>query len=185
MGNIQKLVDAYQRNHAINEDWKLSDFRKQTKTLKDLIEDAVWGREPSLKQDRHQHRLPRNTLDEMTERLQQPEIMDEFERCKCFDDLFVVVYESRVPSFGSLAVYDTSLRIGAIFGLYPSVVYLHQGALDGACRLLGKEAVEQNASYFCDNPDYPYIKREVLPEALHVLEPYHIENFLCINKNKF
>lgn len=182
MKNLRELVEIYNRNHAKNEDWKLSDFKKGSKPLGELIEDAVWGKEPRLNRDKHQFRVPKKTLEEMARLLRDPAIIEEIKRCKSFDDIFVVVYESKIKNFGPLAVYDTTLRLGAIFGYYPRVVYLHQGAYEGAVNLLGKEVVEIKSKYFCGNRAYPYITVEILPDPLNKMEPYHIENFLCIYK---
>lgn len=184
MKTLFELVEIYNRNHARNEDWKLSDFKNSLKSLEEQIKDAIWGREPRTNTDKHQFRIPKKTLEEMVGILQDPAIVNEIKRCKSFDDIFTIVYVSRIKNFGSLAVYDTSVRLGAIFGYYPTVVYLHQGALEGAHQLLGKYLVETKSKYFCGNLDYPYVSRDILPEPLNKLEPYHIENFLCINKNK-
>lgn len=163
---------------------EVSDFRQCSKFLEELIEDAVWGRDPRLNRDKHQFRIPKKTLVEMVKILQRPEIVEEIKIFQNFDEIFTIVYESRTHNFGSLAVYDTALRLGAVFGYYPNVVYLHQGALEGAIELPGKDLVDKNSKYFCGNPDYPYISKEIQPGPLNVLEPYHIENFLCIYKNK-
>lgn len=183
--NLNELVQNYNRNHARNEDWKLSDFKNRSKLIEELIEDAVWGKEPRLNRDRHQFRVPKQVLEEMVKILQDQSIVEEIKRCQSFDDIFTIVYECRIKSFGSLAVYDTSLRIGAVLGHYPTVVYLHQGALDGANELLSKDVVKKSSKYFCGNPDFPYVSTDILPEPLSKMEPYHIENFLCINKENF
>ncbi|MGZ9816184.1 hypothetical protein ACXM0N_09665 [Peribacillus simplex] len=183
MKSLTELVEIYYRNHARNEDWKLSDFKNRCKLLEDLIEDAVWGKEPRLNRDKHQFRVPKQVLDEMVKILQDQAIVEEIKRCQSFDDILRIIYENRIKKFGSLAVYDTSLRLGAAFGHYPTVVYLHQGALDGANKLLGKDVVRKNSKYFCGNPEFPYISTDILPEPLSKVEPYHIENFLCIYKN--
>ncbi len=185
MEQLQELVTIYKRNYEKHEEWKLSDFRNHSKPLEDLIRDAVWGKEPQLNRDSHQYRIPKKTLEEMKEELLQPEIIKELLKCKTFDEIFTMIYVLKAPYFGSLSVYDTSLRLGAIMQLYPDVIYLHRGALDGARALLGKKVLYRHAKYFCNDKEYPYIKKEILPRELHCLEPYHIENFLCINKRKF
>lgn len=55
--SLKELVQIYERNHARNEDWKLSDFKNRTKLLEELIEDAVWGMEPRMNRDRHLFRV--------------------------------------------------------------------------------------------------------------------------------
>ena len=185
MKSIDELVEIYNRNHSKNEDWKLSNFKNNSRLLEELIVDAVWGIEPRMNRDKHQFRVPKPVLEEMIKILQEPGIVEELRGCQNFDDIFTIIYECRIKKFGPLSVYDTSLRLGVAFGHYPTVVYLHQGALEGAIRLLGRDVVERNSKYFCGNPDYPYVSPDILTEPLNKLEPYHIENFLCINKNNF
>ena len=185
MVKLKELVTSYEKNYGKHEEWKLSDFRNQSKPLADLIRDAVWGKEPNLNRDSHQYRIPKKTLEEMEEELLKPEIIKELMKCKTFDEIFTMIYVLKTPNFGPLSVYDTSLRLGAIIQLYPDVIYLHRGALDGARALLGKEVLHRHAKYFCNDKEYPYITKEILPLELHCWEPYHIENFLCINKSKF
>ena len=71
--------------------------------------------------------------------------------------------------FGKLASYDTSLRIGAHRGLWPRWVYLHTGTRTGAKAL---------------NLDISGVSLEVsdLPGPLRRLQPYEVEDFLCIYK---
>lgn len=185
MKTLEDLISIYYRNYAKNEDYQLSDFKNKTKSIEELIKDAVYGINPYLKRDRHQFRIPKRTLEKMVERLQEDSIIQEIMRSKCFDDIFTIVYETKIKNFGPLAVYDTSLRISAIFDHSPTVVYLHQGALEGAINLLGKDKVEKYSKYFCGDENFPYVSTDVLPKTLSEMEPYHIENFLCINKDKF
>lgn len=185
MKTLVDLVSIYYRNYAKTEDYQLSDFKNKSKPIEELIKDAVYGLNPYLKRDRHQFRIPKEILEEMTKRLQETANIQEILRSKCFDDIFTIVYETKIKKFGPLAVYDTSLRISAIFGFYPTVVYLHQGALTGAMTLLGKVEFEKYSKYYCGDENYPYITADILPKPLSEMEPYHIENFLCINKDKF
>lgn len=185
MKTLAELVAIYKRNYAGYEEWKLSDFVKQTKSLEELIRDAVWGFLPNLKRDSHQNQIPKTVLDKMVNRLLEPKIIEELKKCKRFDDIFTIVYELKVSNFSSLCVYDTSLRLGAIFNLYPEVVYLHRGALDGAIKLMGRAELEKNKKCYMGDEKYPYILKECLPSEIRTLEPHHIENFLCLNKSKF
>ncbi|PWW26617.1 hypothetical protein DFO73_110191 [Cytobacillus oceanisediminis] len=146
MKTLSELVTLYNKNYAGYEEWKLSDFRKKTKPLEELIRNAVWGYLPDLKRDSHQNLIPKTILEKMVKRLLEPKIIEELKKCKRFDDIFTIVYEFKVPNFSSLCVYDTSLRLGAIFNLYPEVVYLHRGALDGT-RLLHRQPWRKYNNY--------------------------------------
>ncbi|MFP3375418.1 hypothetical protein SB767_02945 [Bacillus sp. SIMBA_069] len=184
MKALADLIDIYNKNYARHEEWKLSDFKNRTKSMEELIKDAVWGYLPNLKRDSHQCQISKAVLEEMTKRLLDPLIMEEIKRATCFDDIFIIVYELRIPNFSSLCVYDTALRIGTMFNLYPKVIYLHRGVLDGIINLIGKMELKKHIKFFLRDEKYPYVTKDCLPMELQILEPHHIENFLCRNKEK-
>ena len=43
MKTLVELIDIYNKNYARHEEWKLSDFKNRTKSMEELIKDAVWG----------------------------------------------------------------------------------------------------------------------------------------------
>jgi hypothetical protein len=107
-----------------------------------------------------------------------------------FDDLYDFIGRTIRPSgaskvgLGAVYQYDTALRIAAWFkvrvqrGLYPANVYLHAGSLDGARRLVAKGILP------------PIGPRNILPWAtvpppFNTLEPYEVENILCLYKRCF
>ncbi len=184
MKTLAELVERYNRNIRRNEDWQLSDFRNRYKPLEELIEDAVWGYLPDRTRDKHERRILKTALNQMVSRLLEPIMLEEIKRSKSFDEVFTIIYELKVPNFDSLCVYDTAHRLGAYFNLYPEVVYLHCGALEGAENLFGGTEFKRLAKYFCNDPNYPYLNKEQFPEELQELEPYHIENFLCHFKDE-
>lgn len=77
----------------------------------------------------------------------------------------------RTRGIGELYVYDTALRIGAWLELFPGKVYLHAGTRWGA-RALGFD------------PKARALEVSELPQELQQLEPYEIEDLLCIFKDK-
>ncbi|MCO0597262.1 hypothetical protein NGI46_07240 [Peribacillus butanolivorans] len=77
MKTLNELVNIYRRNYSKDEEWRLSDFRKSSKFLEELIIDAVWGRGPRLERDSHQFRIPKKVLEEMVDLLVYPIIMEE------------------------------------------------------------------------------------------------------------
>jgi hypothetical protein len=184
MDTLQHLVSLYNKNMAREENLKLSDFRNRTKPLKEMIKDAVYGQLPNCNQDSHQSQIERDVLEEMKKRLLDPAVIEELKKCKHFDDIFCLIYCLRIPGFGSLCVYDTSLRLGAFFKLYPDVIYLHRGALTGAKNLLGKEMLAEKMHYFANDKKFPYIFKSSLPDEIQGLEAHHIENFLCRFKER-
>ena len=52
MKTLAELIDIYNKNYARHEEWKLSDFKNRTKSMEELIKDAVWGYLPNLKEIR-------------------------------------------------------------------------------------------------------------------------------------
>jgi hypothetical protein len=88
-----------------------------------------------------------------------------------FEELHDRVAESigRIRGIGALTVYDVSFRIGAFLGVMPRRVYLHGGALAGARAL---------DAAFQAGPRRP----EAFPRWFRALEPWEIENCLCVYK---
>lgn len=181
---LDHLVYLYNRNMVGHENWKLSDFRKKSKSLEELIKDAVYGRLPNLKQDSHQTQIDRDILDEMEKRLLDKAIVDKMKKCKDFLELFSIVYDKSTTGFGSLCVYDTSIRLGAVLNIYPEVVFLHCGALEGARNLFGNNKLDTLIINFNEDPKYPCILKDDLPVELQSLEAHHIENFFCRFKER-
>jgi hypothetical protein len=85
-----------------------------------------------------------------------------------FDDLFMEVQAciGTIDGVGPLYVYDTSLRLGAFQKLWPTQVYLHAGAREGAKFLLGAISTRS-------------VPLSLFPSDFHALLPYEMENLLC------
>ncbi len=96
---------------------------------------------------------------------------------------FAQLYDStsnavkNVKGVGPLMIYDTALRLGAHFGVYPTTVFLQRGALVGARNFLslvgnvGKSEKLKDGVSMLVNDFEPH---------LHELDAKGIENFLCI-----
>jgi hypothetical protein len=185
MDTLEHLVSIYNRNMAGYEEWKLSDFRNKSKPLEELIKDAVYGLLPTCKQDSHQSQISRDVIKEMQKKLLDPAVIEEIKNCKRFIEIFNLVFCLKIPGFSSLCVYDTALRIGAIFGLYPDgCIFLHAGALEGARNLLGRTKLETLTQYYENDTKYPYIPKACLPKELQILDAHHLENFFCRLKER-
>ena len=96
-----------------------------------------------------------------------------------FEDLYTEVCKE-LGSMTDLLHYDVTLRIGAVYGIFPKDnVYLHAGALEGA-----------NALKRC----YPQLKvvtpRVRLSNIVYVIPElqgftaFDVEHFLCVNHDK-
>ena len=97
-----------------------------------------------------------------------------------FEDLFDYVNNCirGIVGVGQLAVYDISVRIGKYLCSPPiepkEYVYLHCGALEGANNLFGGNPKLKEGRYSIT----------IFPVQLQKLGSYHIENFLCVMKDR-
>jgi len=75
-----------------------------------------------------------------------------------------------LQGLGPLYVYDTALNIGAKLGKMPKAVYLHAGTREGAAAL--------------DLQGEKTLLMSEFPPELRALEPYEVEDVLCIYKDQ-
>jgi hypothetical protein len=95
-------------------------------------------------------------------------------KCSSFDKIHELLRSLCKPinRVGELCVYDISLRIAAKQDLLPDKVYIHLGVTAGAKALLKRDIKE---TFFLPSD---------LPAPLSKLPAHHIENLLCIYKDK-
>ncbi len=117
----------------------------------------------------HQWRIPCDALRDFGAQLARQK--RPLREARSFAELHQVVEEVGRPTYGigPLAIYDTTLRIGARLSLAPTEVYLHRGTRSGA------EAVGVD-------PRRSTVAVSELPAAFAALEPHEIEDCLCIFK---
>ncbi len=140
--------------------------------LTSAIKCAALSRDADGRKHPHQYRLEWNHLSSFADNLVQRE--QEIKLAKGFDDLFKIVESSKAFGIGPLAVYDTSVRIGAYLDLFPEKIYLHAGTKLGAEGLLGP----LNSSTLLKS-DLPGTF------AQSDLTCYELEDILCIFKAIF
>lgn len=167
--SLSSLVAIYDHMNGPKLDTYL-DYFKKLATLDDAIQYAFLGKDGKIHD--HQYRVGKLKLGRARKLLQNHSA--EIEACKSFDDLLTLVEDrtSSIDRFGVLAVYDTSLRLGAYLKLWPEVVYLHAGTKKG-CKVLGVATKGGT------------VEMSSLPQSIRPLKPYHAENFLCIFKGHF
>lgn len=167
--SLKKLVGIYQRKHGPRLEEYLDYFRNLG-SLNDAIHFACHGKDGKI--HGHQRLVGKRKLEQARKRLMKH--ADEIEACRTFDDLLACVRHrtKNVYRFGVLAVYDTSLRLGAHLNRWPAVVYLHAGTKTG-CNALNVKTRGGT------------VEMERLPKPMRVLEPYQAEDFLCIFKGRF
>jgi hypothetical protein len=147
-------------------DW----FRRQP-ALRAAIDKAGLAVNSRGKRYSHQRRLSKEVLQQARELLLAN--TEQIARCKAFDQLFAMLEDLLLPvrGLGELYVYDTALRLGATLGRMPTKVYLHAGTRAGA-KAIGFSGKEKA------------LEVSQLPDWLRQLEPYEIEDVLCIFKDR-
>lgn len=168
--DLEAIVEHYKRNNRS----RIRATREHYSSLASIdeaIENAGMAWRPDGKRHGHQTRIKRAALEEATRRLLESKEL--LRQCKDFEELYRLVDETIRPisGIGELTVYDTADRLGMHLRRAPERVYLHAGTKDGA-RRLGLD-------------DGPTIAMEELPEPLRELEPYEVEDCLCIYKDHF
>ena len=169
---LASLVEDYQTVHGPLLDSYLVAFTNFEWPGR-VIYDAVHGRNGEIHSHQWRLRFRPEVLEQACSTLTRR--ADGIKLCKSFARLLDAVEDAThgVDHFRELAVYDTSLRIGAHLGLWPKVVYLHAGTRLGYEALVGVTTT----SHMVDMDD--------LPRPVQVLAAHHAENFLCIYKDCF
>jgi hypothetical protein len=135
--------------------------------VEEAARQAALALTPEGKRHSHQNpfRVRQETLDAWAARVLAN--LNWLASAESFEDLHDRVASLRFKHVGPLIIYDTAYRIGAKLSLEPQLVYLHCGTRKGALLLgLGKGR--------------PWLRREELPPPFRVLEPYEIEDCLCM-----
>jgi len=166
--NLKAIVRTYVMQFRPNSQAELEWF-KQKPTLVSAIQFATLAINSRGKRYSHQRRLKKAVLEEAKHILLSNRGV--LAKCKTFEKLFVTINTLLEPVYGigELYVYDTALRIGAHLDLLPTKVYLHAGTGIGAHAIGFTSAVGT-------------IEVSALPKELQLLEPYEIEDVLCLFK---
>jgi hypothetical protein len=165
---LGEIVAAYIREHRSGARAEMRFFEIQSSpTL--AIQKAALCVLPSGKRHPHQRRIPQRLLEIVEARLQA--VQRELKRAESFDELLCIVAEQvgSIKGIGALTVYDIAHRIGAHFGMHPRLVYLHAGTRKGAIIFGIKGGTFDPA---------------ILPKPFLRLQPYEIEDCLCIYKDE-
>jgi hypothetical protein len=178
--NLRRLVDTYQRNNKY--DWILSECKPGKKPVDEVIEYAVYTWTPELKVAHRSYSGDNKARKELISKLRKSK--GSLGTPTTFEEIMKWVYNQRVYGISSLGVYDTALRMGVYFGIYPTKVYIHSGSAEGTMMLLGKSYKEAVDYFFMDDNNYPVLDPSKYPKEISILEPYHIENFLCEKKDQ-
>jgi hypothetical protein len=168
--DIKYIIRDYKKRKLCKALAELDEFRTLS-TLDECINNAGLAIHQNGKKYRHQFRISKKTLSIARDILLAHK--KAIKKTRNFGELIVLVgclLES-VKGIGELYIYDTSLRIGSYLGYLPEKVYLHSGTRKGARKLgfKNKYVIEMNE----------------LPKEFQQLDPFEVEDILCIYKKKF
>lgn len=168
--NLTGLIEIYKRKNKPNLD-RMLDYYKSLESLEEVIKNATLAIGPGGKRHPHQWRIKKIVLEKAANRLLDG--VNEINNCNSFEDIIKLAEEKTkdLKGFGELAIYDTSLRIGAKKDIYPSKVFVHAGTRKG-CKALGLDDKLKTLTV------------QNFPEPIKDLQPHEIEDFLCIYKDE-
>jgi hypothetical protein len=164
--DLRSIVQTYITHIRPQVNEELEWWRGQP-TLGEALRCAAYATNSKGKRYSHQRRLKKATLDAVYAVLLANE--QRIAHCRDFDKLYTLLAEVLAPvqAMDELYVYDAAVRIGAKLGKLPGKVYLRAGTREGA-EALGL------------NPNARALEVTQLPVELQQLEPYEIEDLLCI-----
>jgi len=174
--SLSSLVDEFIRQHRVASRTELDGYRGNS--LKETIEIAALS---SRKLDRnnciickrnpHQCRIKCKILASGKDELLT--MVHELRKATDFVSIYELVNDvsRRICGLGELWTYDVALRIGWYLRIKPDVVYLHRGAMKGA-KNMGLQGLRAT------------MRKQSFPVEFSRLEPYEIEDFLCICKDE-
>jgi len=165
-----KIIKCYKQNrlHKLNK--YLKGYRKLE--IKQVIELACLGKKSDGKMHGHQFRIKKVALAQVSETLLKKANVAAISKCKNFESLYNLIDKKRAYGFANLCIYDTALRIGFYRRIYPQKVYLHRGTKVGA------KSLKLNTTNGCITMN-ELIKKS---RAFNLLNPYQIEDLLCVCK---
>jgi hypothetical protein len=156
--------NAFRRLHTIERFY-------QSLSLIQAIEYAASAADPEGKINPHQRRIGKKRLRQSAKILKK--YTSEIIRAKSFADLFVVteVIKEENRGLGDLWSYDTALRIAFNLGksFKPQAVFVQAGVVEGVRKIFPKKRMGSRT-----------LPVTIFPRPLQKLEPFEIENFLCV-----
>lgn len=172
LSTLEEIVTHYIKHERKRAEENLDFFRKCA-SLSEAIKRATLARTSKGTKHPHQQRITQDVLQESCVCLMAHE--EALQGCASFAELHDLINNLLLPiqGIGILTIYDTALHIGAYLELLPTQVYIHRGVRNGL-RALGYNVKQR-----------PTITLAELPTAFRLLQPYEIEDCLCIYKDSF
>lgn len=196
MVTLQHLIQEYTNLHKPIRDFELKGYASELSRygkavyvrglrVRDLDGSKITSVEQMKKgmkvflNNEHQYRTRKVTKDRLALALEDHSLL--ITPSMTFEELYTEVGEV-LGSITGLLHYDITLRIGAVYGIFPKdFVYLHAGVLEGANAL--KQHLFPQLKI-----DTPRVRLSDIVNAVPELQGftvYDIEHFLCVNHNMF
>lgn len=171
--SINDLVRHYKRVHRPLLKGQLNCFVEQP-DLEKVIQLACSKKIPCGARFPHLYRIPNSALKQWKESLQVS--IKNSNGHSSFRSLWgnLTLIAEGISRIGKLTVYDASLKIGAFLDSPPHEVYLHAGTRKGA-EVLGLPT---------NRKSIPLNEFQGDNEVIRRLEPFEVEDFLCIFKEE-
>lgn len=162
---MEKQIEIYRKEHAYYLERRKDYFKSIP--FSEIVSKAALSTNANGKMFPHQYRVGKTKTELAANKLLQFEA--EVLSAQSFEDIFKYTEEVRKMRIGvgHLWSYDTALHIGFKLGLLPNDVYIQSGVKRGLCQFYKKTKLKRkiDKSFFI---------------GLESLEPYEIENFLCV-----
>lgn len=167
---INDLVNDYNSSHGLEHE-EYYHFYRQFPFLEAVK--LAFQSEYQGKLFPHQCRIGREKLNELANIAMQDIEVNGIKSFREFEEIYQFVDNLSQPGIGLLTKYDIALRIAAHCQISVDRVYCHAGTTVGA-RALGIKA-----------QDGDKLDTQIFPEPLCQMRADHLENFLCIYKDRF
>jgi hypothetical protein len=169
---LNGIINGYKIWRVNNPDKHIEFVLSQDKLVK-AIKVAAQAVDRNNRIHDHQQRVGRKNLNKFAKKLCTCKA--QISKVNDFDALHGIVESKKFQGIGKLTIYDTAHRIGTRLKKLPDKIYLHGGTKTGARILLGS----------LPRQDYLFPNELPLPFQRTDLEPWEIEDILCIFKPKF
>ncbi|MDM1323470.1 hypothetical protein HXZ90_04115 [Acinetobacter pseudolwoffii] len=170
-GSLASLVQGYKNEYRKDKNNELSYFRNMD--FDQALKKAAYAENKNGRKFSHQYRLPKQASEQAFKKF--TEIKTEIKATQNFEQLYELLDSNlrSIQDIGDLFIFDTALRIGAKLNYLPKELIVQSGSKEGA-KKLGLTVKNKRVSL------------EQLPSLIREnLEPYEIENFLCLYRDKF
>lgn len=136
----------------------------------------------SIVKGSHQRRMTKECLKQTRKALRDKGVLNV--NYSDFESLYKSVRDAiaGIRGIGNLTLYDISLRLGRYYTPWivpEDYVYVAQGALEGACKLLGKDVVKKHLQ------DKVRLPISLFTGLFPNICSTHIEDMLCAYKDSF